>query len=333
MTRRPLVVITDSDLPGRSEQDLLEAAGFDVRRADCRSEEDVLAAGRDAEALLVQWAPITGAVLRGLPGCRFVSRLGIGVDMVDLPVASELGIAVANTPDYCIEEVALHSVALLVAGARGLALLDGAVRAGRWSAAAAAPHACRPSETAVAVIGFGRIGRTVAAWLGAMGFDVVVADPYVPDADVEAAGHRAATLDDALAGAALVSLHAPLTDETRHLLDAGRLARMRRGAFVVNTCRGGLVDERALADALARGHLGGAALDVFEREPLPDDSPLRSAPNVMLTPHAAWYSAAALTELPVRAAQQVVDFLSDRPVPSIVNPDYVDARRAVADVD
>lgn len=325
----PLVVITDSDLPGREEDAVLAGAGLQVRRAQCRTEAEVAAAGQGADALIVQWAPITRAVLEELDGCRFISRLGIGVDMIDLAAASELGIAVANTPDYCIEEVAIHTLALMLAGARSLSALDRAVRAGRWSAVGDAPSARRPSETTVAVIGFGRIGRRVAASCAAIGFRVVVSDPYVPSSTIEAAGHTAATLDDTIAGADIVTLHVPLTAETRHLLDAGTLGRLPDSAYVVNTCRGGLVDERALVAALADGHLGGAALDVFESEPLPADSPLREAPNLVLTPHAAWYSPAALAELPVHAARQVVDFLAGRPVPAIVNPDHARAAQSI----
>ena len=154
---------------------------------------------------------------------------------------------------------------------------------------------------------------------------MLVHDPFVPDAAIAARGHRPASLDEAIERSDVLSLHVPLSDATRHLLDADAIARMRPGAYVVNTCRGGLLDEAALAEALRDGRLGGAALDVFETEPLPADSPLRDTPNILLTPHAAWYSPAALVELPTRAAEQVVDFLAGRPVDSIVNPGYVDA--------
>ena len=319
----PLVVVTDSDLPEScADLELLRAAGLHARRERCASGADVMAVARDADALIVQWAPIDADVLDALDRCRFISRLGIGYDMIDVEAATRRGIAVANTPDYCVEEVAAHTVALILAGARGLFALDRAVRDGRWSATADAPHAVRPSLATVAVVGFGRIGSLTARHCAALGFRVVVHDPHVPGDAIVAAGHTAVSLDHALNTADIITLHAPLTARTRHLIGGATLAQMRPGALLVNTCRGGLVDEAALAAALREEHLGGAALDVFHTEPLPADSPLRTAPNVVLTPHAAWYSRASLAELPLRAAQQVVDFLAGRPVPSIVNPEY-----------
>ncbi|WP_131735452.1 C-terminal binding protein [Actinomadura roseirufa] len=323
MSDRDLVVITDIDLPGADGVlGILRAAGLRARVARCRTEGDVVEAAAEAAALVVQWAPVTAAVLDGLPRCRFIGRLGIGYDMIDVAAATARGVAVANTPDYCVEEVAAHTMALVMAAGRRLLPLDDAVRRHRWSVTEDAPAAFRPSRTTVGVIGFGRIGSRIAAHAAALGFRVVVHDPNVPDHDIEAAGHRPAELAGTLAAADVLSLHAPLTAGTRHLLDASAIARLPRGALVVNTCRGGLVDETALAAALGEGRLSGAALDVFETEPLPADSPLRDLPGVILTPHAAWYSPQARTELGETTARQVVDFLNRRPVRSIVNPEY-----------
>lgn len=319
-----LVVVTDADLPGTDRiLEILRAAGLPATLADCRTERDVIEAAADATALVVQWAPVTEQVLRRLARCRFIGRLGIGYDMIDVAAATARGIAVANTPDYCVEEVAAHTIALVLAAGRRLATLDRAVRAGRWSAADDAPGAVRPSSTTMGIVGFGRIGSRTAAHAAALGFRVVVHDPHVPDATVAAAGHRPAGLDATLGAADVLSLHVPLTADTRHLLDRAALGRLPRGALVVNTCRGGLVDEAALADALRAGHVAGAALDVFETEPLPADSPLRDLPGVLLSPHAAWYSSESRRELGETTARQVVDFLNRRPVASIVNPEYV----------
>ncbi|GIJ63184.1 C-terminal binding protein [Virgisporangium aurantiacum] len=317
----PLVVITDWDLPDDGTAvALLSSAGLRVHRANCRQPDDVIRAACDATAILVQWAPITAEVLDELTHCRFISRLGIGYDMIDVDAASRRGIAVANTPDYCVDEVATHAVAMILALSRRLLPLDGAVRAGRWSVLADASQASRPDRTTLAVIGFGRIGSLVAAHARALGFTVVVHDPGVSADDIGAAGHRPVDLAPALGSADIISLHAPLTAKTRHLLDREAIRRLKPGSLVVNTCRGGLVDETALAEALRSGYLGGAALDVFETEPLPADSPLRDAPNLLLTPHAAWYSPTSIQELPRRAAGQIVDFLAGRAVNSIVNP-------------
>lgn len=314
------VVITDSDLPATgADEAVLREAGLRVRRADCRTEDDVVRAASDADALIVQWAPITDAVLDHLPACRFVSRLGIGYDMIDADAAAARGVAVANTPGYCVEEVMAHTMAMVLALARGVTTLDRSVRAGRWSVTEDAPGLRRPSETRVVVMGFGRIGSRVAHAAAALGFDVAVHDAQLPDGVVAEAGLTPVGFAEALETADVLTLHVPLTPATRGLIDRAALARMKPGSQIVNTCRGGLFVEDDLAASLEAGHTAGAALDVFAVEPLPLDHPLRRAPNVILSPHAAWYSPASLAELPVVAARQVVDFLAGRPVPSIVN--------------
>jgi D-3-phosphoglycerate dehydrogenase len=327
MADRPLVVITDSDLPSDADERLLAEAGLRSLRPNAGTEAALLAAlpGTGAVALIVQWAPVSAAVLDAVPGCRFVSRLGIGYDMIDVAAATERGVAVANTPDYCVDEVVAHTLGMILWLVRGLGVQDAAVRAGRWEAAAY-PAAGRPSQVTVGVVGLGRIGSRVAAQCAALGFAVLGHDPFAP----AAGGVPLAPLPGLLAGSDVVTLHAPLNASTRHLISAEAIGVMRAGAVLVNTCRGGLVDEAALASALASGRLSGAALDVFDTEPLPAASRLRALPNVLLTPHAAWYSRDSLAELPVQAARQVVDFLAGRPVPSIVNPGYAQHRRAAA---
>jgi D-3-phosphoglycerate dehydrogenase len=317
---RPLIVITDSTLPtGGLEERLLAEAGMRCRRAAAGTEDEVIEAAAGADALIVQWAPISARVLDALPGVRLVSRLGIGYDMIDVEAASARGVAVANTPDYCVEEVAAHSVALLLALARGVVALDRAVRAGSWNGPADHPRASRPSEQAVAVVGLGRIGSRVAVALRALGFRVLAVDPFLDAGRAAELGVEPATLEEALERADHVTLHVPLTAKTAHLIDGPALARLRPGATLVNTCRGGLVDEAALVDALRAGRLAGAALDVYEREPLPPSSPLRDLDGVILSPHAAWYSPAALRDLPRDATVQVIDHLQGRRIRSIVN--------------
>jgi D-3-phosphoglycerate dehydrogenase / 2-oxoglutarate reductase len=315
-----LVVITDSSLETDGiEERLLAGAGLRCHRASASSEDEVIASAAGADALIVQWAPITARVLDALPEVRLISRLGIGYDMIDVDAASARGVAVANTPDYCVEEVAAHAVALLLALARGVLAFDRAVRAGGWNAPAAYPQACRPSEQAVAVIGLGRIGARVAPALRALGFQVLGVDPQRSASQAQELGAELVSLDEALERADHVTLHLPLTAATTHLIDGPALARMRPTATMVNTCRGGLVDETALAEALRAGRLAGAALDVYEREPLPPSSPLRELDNAILSPHAAWYSAASLRDLPRDATTQVIDFLQGRQIASIVN--------------
>jgi len=322
MSELPTVAITDSDLASRADEDVLREARITVVRLHATTEDGVIAglAEVPADALIVQWAPVTSAVLDAAPRCRFISRLGIGIDMIDVAAATRRGVAVANTPDYCVDEVATHTLAMAMWLVRGLGRFDAAVRAGQWAAAAAYPAAARPADTVIGVVGLGRIGSQVAAQARALGFQVIGHDPYAaPGVDIPLT-----SLGDLLRGSHLVTLHAPLTGETRHLIRAETIELMRPGALLVNTCRGGLIDEDAVAAALSAGRLAGAALDVFETEPLPAASPLRALPNVLLSPHAAWYSPASLAALPVRAAQQVVDFLAGVAVPSIINPDYVE---------
>jgi D-3-phosphoglycerate dehydrogenase len=299
MAARPTVAITDSDLASTEDERVLREAGLTAVRLQASTEDGLIAAlsRLPADALIVQWAPVTAAVLDAAPGCRFISRLGIGIDMIDVAAATGRGVAVANTPDYCVDEVVAHTLAMALWLVRGLGRFDAAVRDGEWTAAAAYP-----------------------AQAAALGFEVLGHDPYAAAAP---GGVRLTSLEDLLRGSHLVTLHAPLTPETRHLIRADTIGLMPPGALLVNTCRGGLIDEAAVAAALRAGRLAGAAMDVFETEPLPADSPLRSLPNVLLSPHAAWYSKASLAALPVRAAQQVVDFLAGLDVPSIVNPEYL----------
>lgn len=316
------VVITDSDLPGTAASDVVRDAGYAVTTAASGAADDIVEAARDASALIVQWARIDGALMDRLPKLRFISRLGIGYDMIDVAAATERGIAVANTPAYCIEEVAAHTVAMLLGQARGLKAYDAQVQRGQWAAVAARPMGVRPSQTTVSVVGFGRIGSLVAASCAAIGFRVLVADPYQDAERISAGGYEPVTVSEAIARADILTLHAPLTDDTHHLIDARALASMKPSSSIINTCRGPLIDEDALADALESGRLGGAALDVFEGEPLATSSRLRGLDTVQLSPHAAWYSPQALADLPVHAAQNVVDYLSGRGVEAILNPEY-----------
>ncbi|UNK70730.1 C-terminal binding protein [Microbacterium sp. H1-D42] len=316
------ILITDCDLPGDAAEQTLRAAGLSAERAHETSFDTLAALGAEAEGLIVQWHRIDGDLMDRMPNLKMISRLGIGYDMIDVAAATARGIAVANTPSYCIEEVAAHTIAMIMTQARGLPAYDAALRAGEWKPVAARPMAVRPSRTTVSVLGFGRIGSLVARGCRALGFRVLVADPYAPAEAITDAGCEPCSIDDAIAAADLLTLHVPLTDATRHLIDATSIATMKPGAVIVNTCRGPLIDEDALVAALHSGRIGAAALDVFEAEPLAPDAALRDAPNVLLTPHAAWYSPEALEDLPVHAAENIIRFLAGEQVGAIVNPDY-----------
>lgn len=319
------IVITDCDLPGEPADRMLLEAGYRVVRPGSPDPRAIAEVAADAVGMVVQWATIAPEVMDELPRLQVISRLGIGYDMIDVAAATARGIAVTNTPTYCVEEVAAHTLAMIMSLSRGLPTYDATLRGGQWAPTAARPVAARPSATTVSIVGFGRIGELVARHCAALGFRVQVCDPFVDPGRIASAGLEPVDLAEAVASADLLSLHVPLTAETRHLINASTLSAMRPGAILINTCRGPLVDEQALVQSLCSGHTGAAALDVFAVEPLPADSALREAPNLTLSPHAAWYSAQALADLPAEAAQNVSDFLAGRELTSIVNPDFAAA--------
>jgi D-3-phosphoglycerate dehydrogenase len=299
------VLVTDAEYGTLDiEADVLTAAGHELRTAQCRTAEDVVAAAADADALLVQYAPITAEVLDALPRLRLVSRYGVGVDVVDLDAARRHGVWVCNVPDYGTAEVALHAVAMLLASLRDLAGHDRNVRAGHWDARLGAPLR-RPGGLTLGVVGLGRIGRLTgeraAPWFGAcLGYDPHLPDAAWPDG-VERVG-----LEELFTRSDAVTLHLPLSPETHGLVGADLIGRMPAGAYLVNTARGALVDLDAVLRALEDGRLGGVALDVLPEEPPPAGHPLLAHPRALVTPHVAWYSAEAEVELRRRAAQNVV---------------------------
>lgn len=316
----PTILITDCDLPGTPAEDFLTANGFTAIRAESTNPTDMTSLGHDAVGLIVQWAPITAEVLDALPHLRVISRLGIGFDMIDVDAATSRGIVVANTPTYCTEEVAMHTVAMVMDLVRGITLYDRAVGNQIWKPVVLERPARRPSTLTVGVVGFGRIGAIVARSCAALGFSVMVSDPYANLDAIRDCGYRVGGFEEVLATADVLTLHAPLTTETHHMLNRDTLALMKPGSMVVNTCRGGLIDEDALVNALRSGSIGSAALDVFESEPLNGTSELHAVPNAILTPHSAWFSPEALVDLPIHAARNITEYFSGQAVPSIVNP-------------
>jgi D-3-phosphoglycerate dehydrogenase / 2-oxoglutarate reductase len=316
--RDRLVVVTDYTFPALQHE---QAAAGEARFAahQCRDAESVAAAVKGADVVVVQFAPMTRAALEGLaPGARVI-RYGVGYDNIDVKAAAELGIKVAYVPDYCTDEVADHTATSLLASLRKLAALDASVRAGQWAAVAV----CKPMrpfrESTVGFLGLGRIGRAVMDRLRPFGFSFLVFDPALSETDLAPLGaSKAATTDALFAAADALALHAPSTPATRGIVNAGTLARMKPNAMIVNTARGDLIDAAALASALQDGVIAGAALDVFDTEPLPADHVLRSAPNLQLSPHAAWYSDASIDRLQALAADEIRRALAGEPVRSPV---------------
>jgi D-3-phosphoglycerate dehydrogenase len=250
----------------------------------------------------------TRAVLAALPELRGIVRSGIGVDSIDLRAAAELRKVVANVPDYCLDEVSTHAASLVLALNRRLLECDRIVRGGGWSFDALRPLESAPDETA-GIVGLGQIGRRVARKLGAFGFRLLGYDPYITQAQVADLGVAMVDLDALLAESDYVTLHSPLTRETRHLIGAPQLARMKRTACLINTARGALVDEAALMAALEEGTIRGAGLDVLEQEPPARTSPLLRHPRVLLTPHTAWYTERAERELRRKSVEEAIRIL------------------------
>jgi D-3-phosphoglycerate dehydrogenase len=308
-----VVVVTDHVFPHLdAETALLAAAGHELRfGGNLRTPEEVADAAADADGILNCYAPIPAEVIRSLSHCRIIARYGIGLDTIDIPEATAKGIVVTNVPDYCIDEVSDHALALMLSLVRRVAILDRSVRAGGWDLAPARPiHRLRGRT--LGLVGFGRIARRLAEKTAPIGFHVVASDPFVSDEAMTSAGVEPGDLEAVLSTSDVVSVHAPLTPETRHLIGAAELGRMKPGAFLVNTSRGPLVDLDALRVVLEAGHLGGVALDVLETEPPDADDILLRHRDVIVTPHAAFYSEEATVEQQRKAAEQVIAALAGK---------------------
>lgn len=301
-------VITDCDL-GTFEiekEELADVALVEV--AQCRTEEEVIAAARDADVLLVQYAPISQKVIRALRRCRGIARYGIGVDMIDLEAASERRIPVFNVPDYCVEEVSDHTCALILALCRKIEFLNRSVRKGEWNVRLACPiHPL--AGRVLGLLGFGKIGRRVAQKMRAFGVQLIACDPFLPSSSFESEGVRPVDLRRLLAESEILSLHLPLDPETEHILGQEELRSMKPHALLVNTSRGSLIDEKALCEALRDGYLAGAGLDVLEIEPIAANHPLLGLENVILTPHAAFYSDQSIERLKRQTARAMARLL------------------------
>jgi len=305
------VVVSDQVFPSvEVERGLLAAIDAELTVASGGIEE-VLAVAGDADAILNTYLPWDATSIGRLEKCRIIARYGIGIDNVDLAAASDRGIVVTNVPDYSVEEVATHALALILASVRRLSFANESVREGGWSIDRFRPIR-RLSTLTVGLVGFGRIGRRIAAPLEALGATIVTYDPYLtPTAEIQ----PLPTLDELLATSDVVSLHLPLTPETRGLIDDEAIGKMKPGAILINTSRGPLVQLDAVTRALREGRLGGAGLDVFDTEPL-DPTRIQDVPNLIVTPHMAYYSEEALAESQRKAATQVVKVLTGE------KPDY-----------
>ena len=324
-TQRLKVVVTDYVFPSLDpEKQIVAEAGGQLVAAQCKTRDDILALVRGAHAVLnTYYGPINAEVMDAMPDCRIIVRYGIGVDTIDIPAATARGILVANVPDYCIDEVSDHAVAMALSLVRKLPQGDRQVRAGNWKLAPLKPVR-RLSNLTVGIIGLGRIGRAIVTKLGVFGPQLLFVDPYAKDAP---AGAQSVTLAELYARADIIIVQAPSTPETKHLLDGKAFAAMARKPIIVNCARGELIDTPALIQALQSGQVSGAGLDVIEgAPPLPADSPLCQFDSVILAPHSAWFSEDALFSLQRLAAMEVARALRGERPKSLLNPEALNKR-------
>jgi D-3-phosphoglycerate dehydrogenase len=306
----PVIAVTDSVFPSLDPaKAALARLNPTYRMSKSVNADDIVAVAKDADAVLVTYAKLTREVLTQLTRCKAIGRFGLGVDNIDLAAAKEKGIAVNYVPDYCVREVSDHAMALLLALIRKIPLSNRLVQSGRWEMPAVVPIR-RIEGTVLGLVGFGHIPRLVAPKAQAFGIKVIAYDPFAKAEVFQAAGVEGVDLDTLLQSSDYVSVHAPLLPATRGMMNAAAFAKMKKGAYIVNTARGPLIDEPALIAALDSGQIGGAGLDVVATEPLAKDSPLLGRDNVIISPHTAFYSIEALNELQTKCATDVARVLS-----------------------
>ena len=310
------VVIIDCDHGSiEEEKEEFGRIGAKLTLAQVQKEEDVIRACKEADGLLDQYAVLTRKVLESLPKCKVVSRYGVGVDSVDLKAATDLGIIVANVPDYCMDEVSNQTIAMILTLTRKTAFFDQKVKTGQWDFRSGIPIYRIHGKT-LGLIGCGKIGLEVAKKISAFGVKVIVFDPYLQKVGE---GAELTDFDTVLKKSDFISIHCPLNESTRHLIGEKELQKMEKRPILINTSRGPIVDETALIQALKEGHISGAGLDVLEKEPPDPQSPLLKMENVVLSPHVSFYSEESISELKRRTAKNVADVLTGRWPKSVVN--------------
>lgn len=314
------ILLTDRAWPDSEiERRILEPLGATIVEAPAHDEATLVRLAGDCKAIGTCWAPVTEAVVRAATGCRIIARFGIGLDNISVATASELGIPVTNVPDYCVDEVAEHTLALLLALARNVGFFHHRTKCGEYDLQSG-PTMHRLAGRTLGLVGLGRIGRAVCRRAAALGLNVIATTLSGGD---HGTGCRVVPLDELLGAADFVSLHLPLTEASRGLLGEREFSLMKRSAFLINTSRGGLIDHEALRQALQAGRLAGAALDVFEPEPPDLSHPLCRDERMIATPHAAFLSAESLVDLRTRAAGQIATALRGERPANVVNPEVV----------
>jgi D-3-phosphoglycerate dehydrogenase len=320
------IVVTDYDYPSIDlEEEMIKGAGFGFQAGHAKTEDEAIAIASGADGVIAQYAPMTERVLESLPRCKVISRYGVGLDNVDVEAATRQGIIVCNAPRYCINEVSNHAIALMLALSRKVVAANAEIRRGIWDAVGLAPI-MDPAAQVVGVVGLGNIGRTLVKKVIALGNPCIAYDPYKDEDLFRSLGVERVDLEALLRKADIVSLHTSLTKETYHLIGEEELSMMKPTAFLINTSRGKVVDQKALYRALKEKRIAGAALDVLEEEPPTKDDPLLSLDSLILTPHLAFYSDDSIRRLRTTVTGSVIQVLRGETPEYVANPDVLKRR-------
>ena len=319
------VLITDHVWPTTDpERAVLEAAGAEVIVAPDGDEDTLINLAKDVDAIMTCFAKVTEKVIRSAEKCVAIGRFGVGTDNIDVATATELGIPVTYVPDYCVDEVSDHVLAMLHTWNRKIALFDQSVKSEGWGHLGLTMRIKRLRGKTIGIVGFGRIGQAVAEKASAFGLKILASDPVTPKEIVESYGGQLVTFEELLKQSDFVSLHAPLTPATEKLIGSREFGLMKDDSFLINAARGPLIDESALYDALSNGKIGGAGLDVMVENEPPKDHPLMQLENILITPHTAFFSQESTLELEERAASEVVRVYKNIMPENLVNKEVLD---------
>jgi D-3-phosphoglycerate dehydrogenase len=313
------VVFADYDYPCIDiELEQLKIIKAEIVKGQCKNEDELIRLTRDADGIICQYAPFTARVINSLEKCKIISRYGVGVDNIDIKSATSKGIIVANVPHYCVDEVSNHAIAMIMNFARKIILFDRSIKTKIWDVMVSKPI-FRFSEQVIGILGLGVIGLEVAKKLKNFNVTILATDPYVKS---KTEGVKMVSFQELIEKSDYLTIHTPLNEETRNIFTYDVFKKMKKTAFLINTARGGIVDQVALYKALKNKEISGAALDVLDNEP-PDWSKIPQLENLFITPHAAFYSESSLKELKKRAARAVVEFFLEGTVPNLVNPEVI----------
>jgi len=320
LNKKSKIVITDCDHPSVGiERKILKDINLELVLDHCHTENEVIKIAHDADGIINQYAPITRRVIESLKKCKVIARYGVGVDNIDVEAATEHKIIVANVPDYCVDEVSTHAMALILACARGITLLDRKIREKEWDFTLAKPL-FRTKDKTLGLFGLGQIARTVAQKASGFGFKIIAYDPYISKVERKI---ELVEFSKLLSNSDFISIHAPLTDKTRNVFGENELRDMKKTAYLINTSRGPIVDEKALYNALENKWIDGAALDVMEKEPPDWKNPLLNLDNLIITPHISFYSEESYVELKTKVAEAVLSVLKGGLPRAMVNPQVI----------